>query len=79
MTSSSSKREPISGEELEELLDELAVAIGTVKDLQLENAALKREVTSWQKRSDRAEMECLKWKTTAHEWRHEWMKRTRER
>jgi regulator of replication initiation timing len=54
-----------------ELLEELAIATKELADLQIENAALKREVDCWHRRAERAEKEAVKWKTMADEWRAE--------
>jgi hypothetical protein len=61
---------------MDELLEELAIKDDMLKDLQIENAALRREVDSWHRRCERAEKDALKWKKTSDEWRQEWMKRS---
>jgi hypothetical protein len=64
MTSTSTKDDPTGDD-------------ARLRDLERENAALKREVEQWARRAERAEKESLRWRTTADEWRHEWMKRGR--
>jgi chromosome segregation ATPase len=75
MTSTSTKTKMVPQADVDELLEEIAIKTGMLSDLRLEVAALKREVDSWHRRAERAEKEALRWKTTADEWRHEWMKR----
>jgi transposase len=50
-----------------------------VQALKDENGSLKRELAIWQRRAERAEAECLKWKATADEWRLEFMKKARSK
>jgi regulator of replication initiation timing len=59
------------GYDVAELLEELAIATKELANLQIENAALKREVDCWHRRAERAEKEAVKWKTMADEWRAE--------
>jgi hypothetical protein len=59
------------GYDVAELLEELAVKSKELADLQIENAALKREVDCWHRRAERAEKDVIRWKTTAEEWRAE--------
>jgi chromosome segregation ATPase len=75
MTSRSSGKDQEDGEALDELRQEMAIVeadLGEAKDLIV---VLKRELSVWQRRAERAELECARWKATANEWRQEFLKR----
>jgi hypothetical protein len=76
MTSTSIKKDPEAGEEDTSTEDVLRLMVQALKD---ENGSLKRELAIWQRRAERAEAECLKWKATADEWRLEFMKKARSK
>jgi hypothetical protein len=76
MTSTSTKKDPAAGEEDASAEDILRPVVQALKD---ENASLRRELVIWQRRAERAEAECLKWKATADEWRLEFMKKARSK
>jgi len=78
MTNTRAER-ALTQEDVEVLLEDLAVEQRQVDELRMEVTTLKREVEIWQKRSFRAEQEAMRWKTTADEWRHEFMKRGKGR
>lgn len=69
-------RDDTDGQDIALVLENLAAAVNEVEAAKQEITKLKRELGVWQRRTKRAELECLKWKATAEEWRREWAKRS---
>jgi hypothetical protein len=72
MTSTSIKNDQEPGEGDATLEDVLRV---TVQALKGDNDSLRRELDIWHRRARRAELEAEKWKTTAGEWKREFLEK----
>lgn len=77
MTRSSFKTIEVIGENVQELIEEAAIAKDKAREAKAEVEVLKRELGHWQRRAERAEQEKLRWEATANAWRLEFMKQAR--